>query len=55
MQGKYILKVLGIDVPTHGEQEERLYAIGDSSLYSRGGVLAALRDPILKVDLSLPV
>lgn len=48
-KGHYDFKVLGVDVPSHGEQEERLYAIGNSSIYSRGGVLASLRDPVLKV------
>ncbi|GMH32499.1 hypothetical protein BSKO_00333 [Bryopsis sp. KO-2023] len=50
-KGRYHLKVLGVDVPSHGDQEERLYVIGDSSVYSRGGVLASLREPIVKAHL----
>ena len=43
------MKVLGVDVPSHGAQEERLYVVGDSTTYNRGGVLEALREPVVKV------
>lgn len=40
-----------MDVPTHGAQEERLYVVGESNTYNRGGVLSALREPVVKAHL----
>ena len=44
------MKVLGVDIPLP-DQEQRVYITGDSTVFSKGGVLAALRDPLSKVTL----
>lgn len=48
-QGKYIYKLLAVDVPAGGGQEQRLYLEGDDKLYNRGSVMRELRDPFLNV------
>lgn len=49
-KGKYLLKVLGVDVRMPDDQEQRIYLEGDSVAYSRGDVLLALREPLDKVQ-----
>ncbi|KAK9833541.1 hypothetical protein WJX81_003669 [Elliptochloris bilobata] len=46
-QGRYIFKLLAVDVPTAEGPEQRMYLSGDEAIYSRGGVLRELRDPFL--------
>eukprot|EP00210_Caulerpa_lentillifera_P001556 g1494.t1 len=48
IQGKYMTKVLGVDVRLPDDQEQRVFLKGDSSAYSKGGVLASLQDSLLK-------
>ena len=49
MQGRYIYKLLAVDVPAAEGAEQRLFLEGDNSIYSRGGVMSELRDPFLRV------
>ena len=49
MQGKYLFKLLAVDVPSAAGPEQRLYLEGDEKAYARGGVIAELRDPFLHV------
>eukprot|EP00884_Botryococcus_braunii_P014833 jgi/Botrbrau1/23350/Bobra.0051s0009.1 len=46
-KGKYVYKLLAVDVPAAGGQEQRLYVEGNERLYNRGSVVKELRDPFL--------
>lgn len=49
LQGRYVFKLLAVDVPAAEGSEQRLFIDGDNSIYSRGGVMSELRDPFLRV------
>ncbi len=49
MQGRYNFKLLAVDVPSAVGGEQRIFLQGDEAVYSRGGVLAELRDPFTRV------
>ena len=49
MQGKYVYKLLAVDVPAAAGGEQRIFLEGDEAIYSRGSVIGELRDPFLNV------
>lgn len=49
LQGKYLFKLLAVDVPTAGGSEQRLFLEGDEQAYAKGGIISELRDPFLQV------
>lgn len=49
LQGKYVYKLLAVDVPAASGQEQRLYVEGNDRIYNRGSVVKELRDPFLNV------
>lgn len=51
LQGRYLFKLLAVDVPTAAGPEQRLFVEGDDVAYARGGVISELRDPFLQVSL----
>lgn len=52
MQGRYLFKLLAVDVPSAAGPEQRLFLEGDEKAYNRGGVIQELRDPFLRVNTS---
>lgn len=43
------MKLLAVDIPMAGGQEQRLYLIGDEEEYKvGGGLISELRDPVVK-------
>ncbi len=51
MQGRYLFKLLAVDVPSAAGPEQRIYLEGDQRAYDRGAVLREMRDPLLNVSL----
>ncbi len=51
-QGRYSFKLLAVDVPSAVGGEQRIFLQGDEAIYSRGGVLAELREPFTRVRVS---
>ncbi len=49
MQGRYLFKLLAVDVPSAAGPEQRIYLEGDERTYDRGAVLREMRDPLLNV------
>ncbi len=49
MQGRYLFKLLAVDVPSTAGPEQRIYLEGDERTYNRGAVLREMRDPLLNV------
>ncbi|GAB4818947.1 hypothetical protein N2152v2_005993 [Parachlorella kessleri] len=47
-RGRYNFKLLAVDVPSAVGGEQRIFLQGDEAVYSRGGVLAELRDPFTR-------
>lgn len=52
VSGKYLFKLLALDVPSAAGPEQRLYLEGTPKIYLRGGVIGELRDPFLRVSSS---
>ena len=50
MQGRYLFKLLAVDVPSAAGPEQRIYLEGDERTYNRGAVLREMRDPLLNVS-----
>ena len=50
MQGRYLFKLLAVDVPSAAGPEQRIYLEGDQRTYDRGAVLREMRDPLLNVS-----
>ena len=50
MQGRYLFKLLAVDVPSAAGPEQRIYLEGDERTYDRGAVLREMRDPLLNVS-----
>ena len=50
MQGRYLFKLLAVDVPSAAGPEQRIYLEGDQRTYNRGAVLREMRDPLLNVS-----
>ncbi len=50
MQGRYLFKLLAVDVPSAAGPEQRIYLEGDARTYNRGAVLREMRDPLLNVS-----
>ncbi len=48
-QGRYVFKLLAVDVPSAAGPEQRIYLEGDERIYNRGSVMRELRDPFLNV------
>ncbi len=38
LQGRYIFKLLAVDVPTADGPEQRVYLAGDEAVYNRGSL-----------------
>ena len=53
MQGRYLFKLLAVDVPSAAGPEQRIYLEGDQRAYDRGAVLREMRDPLLNVSPGL--
>ena len=53
MQGRYLFKLLAVDVPSAAGPEQRIYLEGDQRTYDRGAVLREMRDPLLNVSSGL--
>ena len=53
MQGRYLFKLLAVDVPSAAGPEQRIYLEGDQRTYDRGAVLREMRDPLLNVSAGL--
>ena len=54
VQGRYLFKLLAVDVPSAAGPEQRIYLEGDQRTYNRGAVLREMRDPLLNVNACLP-
>ncbi len=52
--GAYTFKLLALDVPAAKGGEARVYLAGDHEAYSKGGVLAELRDPLVAALAQAP-
>ncbi len=52
VQGRYVFKLLAVDVPSAAGPEQRIYLEGDQRTYDRGAVLREMRDPLLNVSAS---
>ena len=50
-QGRYVYKLLAVDVPAAAGGEQRIFLEGDEAIYNRGSVIGELRDPFLNVRL----
>ncbi|CAL5223236.1 g5715 [Coccomyxa viridis] len=46
-KGRYLFKLLAVDVPSAAGPEQRIYLEGDARTYNRGAVLREMRDPLL--------
>ena len=53
VQGRYLFKLLAVDVPSAAGPEQRIYLEGDQRAYDRGAVLREMRDPLLNVSSGL--
>ena len=53
VQGRYVFKLLAVDVPSAAGPEQRIYLEGDQRTYNRGAVLREMRDPLLNVSACL--
>ncbi|EIE27339.1 hypothetical protein COCSUDRAFT_55352 [Coccomyxa subellipsoidea C-169] len=47
VKGRYVFKLLAVDVPSAAGPEQRIYLEGDERIYNRGSVMRELRDPFL--------
>ncbi|RMZ52029.1 hypothetical protein APUTEX25_001223, partial [Auxenochlorella protothecoides] len=47
-KGKYVFKLIAVDVPTLSGPDQRLFIEGGPAIYQRGGILDELRDPFIK-------
>ncbi|CAL8462998.1 g2532 [Coccomyxa elongata] len=47
IKGRYVFKLLAVDVPSAAGPEQRIYLEGDERMYNRGSVMRELRDPFL--------
>ena len=47
-QGRYVFKLLAVDVPSAAGGEQRVFLEGGPGVYERGGVLDVLREPFIR-------
>ena len=53
-RGRYVFKLLALDVPAARGGESRVYLAGDDAAYDKGAILSELRDPLLATLAQAP-